>query len=60
MRKDAQQDLEFSPAVKVKRQVVIPTLGDMRFALKDGGIVEGKIVPCIMQMIGSRFCITWR
>lgn len=43
-RKDAQQDLEFSPAVKVKRQVVIPTLGDMRFALKDGGIVEGKIV----------------
>lgn len=44
MRKDAQQDLEFSPAVKVKRQVVIPTLGDMRFALKDGGIVEGKIV----------------
>lgn len=43
-RKDAQQDLEFSPAVKVKRQVVIPTLGDMRFALKDGEIVEGKIV----------------
>ena len=43
-RKDAQQDIEFSPAVKVKRQVVIPTLGDMRFALKDGGIVEGKIV----------------
>lgn len=43
-RKDAQQDIEFSPAVKVKRQVVIPTLGDMRFVLKDGGIVEGKIV----------------
>jgi hypothetical protein len=43
-RKDAQQDLEFSPAVKVKRQVIIPNLGDMRFALKDGGIVEGKII----------------
>lgn len=28
----------------MKRQVVIPTLGDMRFALKDGVIVEGKIV----------------
>lgn len=41
-RKDAHQHP--SPAVKVKRQVIIPNLGDMRFALKDGGIVEGKII----------------
>lgn len=41
-RKDAHQ--HSSPAVKVKRQVIIPNLGDMRFALKDGGIVEGKII----------------
>lgn len=43
-RKDAHQDVYSSQAVKVKRQVIIPNLGDMRFALKDGGIVEGKII----------------
>lgn len=42
-RKDAHQ-VSPSPAIKVKRQVIIPNLGDMRFALKDGGIVEGKII----------------
>lgn len=41
-RKDAHQDS--SPAIKVTRQVIIPNLGDIRFALKDGGIVEGKII----------------
>lgn len=42
-RKDAHPSEYSSQPVKVKRQVIIPNLGDMRFALREGQIVEGKI-----------------
>lgn len=43
-RKDAHQDVYSSQPIKQKRQIIIPTLGDMRFAILGGIIMEGKIV----------------